>query len=87
MRVMCDMYAVCEAAALVWAVGPECCGDVGCTTTHGWRFAHCAVAHLLAGILVGIGETREERLEALLQILAIQLQYDHIQELIIQNFR
>ena len=39
------------------------------------------------GILIGIGETRLERLESLLKIRAIQNQYGHIQEIIIQNFR
>jgi len=39
------------------------------------------------GILIGIGETREERIEALLQIKALHDKYGHIQEVIIQNFR
>jgi FO synthase len=38
------------------------------------------------GILVGIGETRTERLDALAQIHTLHLRYGHIQELIIQNF-
>jgi FO synthase len=38
------------------------------------------------GILIGIGETRDERLESLLAIRELHLQYDHIQEVIIQNF-
>jgi len=38
------------------------------------------------GILVGIGETRRERVEALLAIRALHLRYGHIQEVIIQNF-
>jgi FO synthase len=38
------------------------------------------------GILVGIGETLEERLEALLAIQDIQARFGHIQEVIIQNF-
>jgi FO synthase len=36
------------------------------------------------GILIGIGETREERLDAL---LAIRELGDHVQEVIVQNFR
>jgi FO synthase len=39
------------------------------------------------GILIGIGETREERLEALQAIAALHAEYGHIQEVIIQNFR
>jgi FO synthase len=39
------------------------------------------------GILIGIGETREERLEALAAIRDLHLRYGHIQEVIIQNFR
>ena len=39
------------------------------------------------GILVGIGESRAERLESLRSIHDLQLRYGHIQEVIIQNFR
>jgi FO synthase len=39
------------------------------------------------GILIGIGETREERIEALQAIRALQDRYGHIQEVIVQNFR
>ncbi|MBI4457229.1 MAG: 7,8-didemethyl-8-hydroxy-5-deazariboflavin synthase CofG [Acidobacteria bacterium] len=39
------------------------------------------------GLLIGIGETVEERVEALLAIRDLQEQYGHIQEVIIQNFR
>ena len=39
------------------------------------------------GLLIGIGETRAERIEALLAIRELQLHYGHIQEVIIQNFR
>ncbi len=39
------------------------------------------------GILIGIGETREERLEALLAIRELDERYGHIQEVIVQNFR
>lgn len=40
-----------------------------------------------SGLLIGIGETREERLQALLALRNLHKQYGHIQELIIQNFR
>ena len=38
------------------------------------------------GLLIGIGETREERIEALHAIEAVHRRYGHIQEVIIQNF-
>jgi 7,8-didemethyl-8-hydroxy-5-deazariboflavin synthase CofG subunit len=39
------------------------------------------------GILVGIGETWEERIESLYAIRELHERYGHIQEIIIQNFR
>jgi FO synthase len=39
------------------------------------------------GILIGIGETREERIESLLAIRDLHERYGHIQEVIVQNFR
>ena len=39
------------------------------------------------GILIGIGETRGERIEALLAIRDLHAEHGHIQEVIIQNFR
>jgi 7,8-didemethyl-8-hydroxy-5-deazariboflavin synthase CofG subunit len=39
------------------------------------------------GILIGIGETIEERIDSLLAIRAMHEKYGHIQEVIIQNFR
>jgi 7,8-didemethyl-8-hydroxy-5-deazariboflavin synthase CofG subunit len=39
------------------------------------------------GILIGIGETLEERVEALFAIREIDETYGHIQEVIVQNFR
>jgi FO synthase len=39
------------------------------------------------GLLIGIGETRAERLASLLAIRELQERYGHIQEIIIQNFR
>ena len=39
------------------------------------------------GILVGIGETRKERVEAILAIRESHRQHGHIQEVIVQNFR
>ena len=39
------------------------------------------------GILIGIGETMEDRVESLLAIKRLHEQYGHVQEVIIQNFR
>ncbi len=39
------------------------------------------------GILIGIGETRAERLDALEAIAALHAEHGHIQEVIVQNFR
>ena len=39
------------------------------------------------GILIGIGETREERIDALLAIRELHRRYGHVQEVIVQNFR
>ncbi len=38
------------------------------------------------GILVGIGETESERIDALQEIAASHLRYGHVQEVIVQNF-
>ncbi|MBF0280137.1 MAG: 5-amino-6-(D-ribitylamino)uracil--L-tyrosine 4-hydroxyphenyl transferase CofH [SAR324 cluster bacterium] len=39
-----------------------------------------------SGILIGIGESRRERIEALLALRSLHHQHQHIQEIIIQNF-
>jgi FO synthase len=39
------------------------------------------------GILIGIGETRAERLESLIAIRELGERYGHVQEVIVQNFR
>jgi 7,8-didemethyl-8-hydroxy-5-deazariboflavin synthase CofG subunit len=39
------------------------------------------------GILIGIGETMEERIDSLLAIRALHEKHGHIQEVIVQNFR
>jgi 7,8-didemethyl-8-hydroxy-5-deazariboflavin synthase CofG subunit len=39
------------------------------------------------GILIGIGETLEERVDALFAIRELDEKYGHIQEVIVQNFR
>ena len=49
--------------------------------------AGIAAVPFTTGILIGIGETRLERIESLLAIRAIHEQYGHVQEIIVQNFR
>jgi len=40
-----------------------------------------------SGILIGIGETRDERLDALLALRDLHQRHGHLQEVIVQNFR
>jgi len=44
-------------------------------------------APITTGLLLGIGETREEFINSLLDLRRLHRQYGHIQEVIIQNFR
>ena len=39
------------------------------------------------GILIGIGETRQERIDSILAIRRLHRTYGHVQEVIVQNFR
>ena len=39
------------------------------------------------GVLIGIGETWEERVDSLFAVRELHLRYGHIQEVIVQNFR
>src|SRR4051812_20724885 len=45
-----------------------------------------AAVPFTSGILIGIGETRRERIESLLALRDLNDRYGHIQEIIIQNF-
>ncbi len=51
------------------------------------RLAGEARVPFTTGLLIGIGETRLERIEALLAIRDLHARYGHVQEVIIQNFR
>lgn len=51
------------------------------------RLAGEAEVPFTTGLLIGIGETRCERVEALLAIRDLHARHGHIQEVIIQNFR
>jgi len=51
------------------------------------RLAGEARIPFTSGILIGIGETRRERIESLLTLRSANVDHGHIQEIIIQNFR
>ena len=51
------------------------------------RFAGELRIPFTSGILIGIGETREERLDALVSLRELADEYGHLQEVIVQNFR
>jgi len=48
--------------------------------------AGAAGVPLTTGILIGIGETRQERIDSLVALQELHEQYGHIQEIIVQNF-
>ncbi|MEO5882718.1 MAG: 5-amino-6-(D-ribitylamino)uracil--L-tyrosine 4-hydroxyphenyl transferase CofH [Caldimonas sp.] len=50
------------------------------------RLAGEAGVPFTTGILIGIGETREERIDALLALRDLHERYGHVQEIIVQNF-
>jgi len=51
------------------------------------RLAGAAAVPFTSGILIGIGETRRERIESLLALRAVNAPHGHLQEIIVQNFR
>jgi FO synthase len=51
------------------------------------RAAGEAAVPFTSGILIGIGETRRERIQSLLALRDLHERYGHLQEIIIQNFR
>ncbi|CAG2142822.1 5-amino-6-(D-ribitylamino)uracil--L-tyrosine 4-hydroxyphenyl transferase CofH [Cupriavidus numazuensis] len=46
-----------------------------------------AAVPFTSGILIGIGETRRERIDALLELRRLHDKHGHLQEIIVQNFR
>ncbi len=46
-----------------------------------------AAVPFTSGILIGIGETRRERIESLLALRTLHRRHGHLQEVIVQNFR
>ncbi|MBK7168740.1 MAG: 5-amino-6-(D-ribitylamino)uracil--L-tyrosine 4-hydroxyphenyl transferase CofH [Gammaproteobacteria bacterium] len=51
------------------------------------RLAGEAAVPFTSGILIGIGETRAERIDALLALRAMAREHGNLQEVIVQNFR
>ncbi len=51
------------------------------------NLAGLASVPFTSGILIGIGETRLERIESFLALRTLHQQHGHIQEIIVQNFR
>ena len=51
------------------------------------RLAGEARVPFTSGILIGIGETREERVDALLKLRELHDRHGHLQEVIVQNFQ
>jgi FO synthase len=51
------------------------------------RLAGEARVPFTSGILIGIGETRAERIGALLALRSLHAEHGHLQEIIVQNFR
>jgi FO synthase len=51
------------------------------------RAAGMLAVPFTSGILIGIGETRRERIESMLALRALDARYGHVQEIIVQNFR
>ncbi|RAI40743.1 7,8-didemethyl-8-hydroxy-5-deazariboflavin synthase [Rhodoplanes roseus] len=49
--------------------------------------AGAAAVPFTSGILIGIGETRRERIDSLLALRALHAAHGHLQEIIVQNFR
>jgi FO synthase len=74
------------------SVNPDLVAHQGSPTKHPERRLECIRAAgelripFTSGILVGIGETPAERIASLEAIAAVQAEYGHIQEVILQNF-
>ncbi len=65
----------------------NCVGKVPATRLETMALAGELDIPFTTGILIGIGETPEERVDSLFAIRELHRRYGHIQEVIIQNFR
>ena len=74
------------------SVNPDLVAHQGSPTKHPERRLECIRAAgelkipFTSGILVGIGETEDERVAALEALAAVHAQHGHLQEVILQNF-
>jgi FO synthase len=74
------------------SVNPDLVVHQGSPTKHPEKRLECIRAAgelripFTTGILVGIGESAEQRIEALRAIAEVQAEYGHIQEVILQNY-
>src|ERR671914_2907566 len=74
------------------SINPGLVAHQGSPTKHPARRLDCIRAAgelripFTSGILVGIGETLDERVQALEALAAVQAEYGHLQEVILQNF-
>jgi FO synthase len=77
------------AARLCAAGGPHhgCPDKVPAVRLEAIEAAGRASVPFTSGILIGIGETRLERIEALLALRDAHARHGHLQEIIVQNFR
>src|SRR3972149_4685008 len=65
----------------------NCPGKIPDLRLETMRYAGELSIAFTTGILIGIGETWEERVDSLFAIKQVHEEYGHIQEVIIQNFR
>ncbi len=74
------------------SVNPDLDAHRGSPTKHPERRLECIRAAgelaipFTSGLLVGIGETEEERVQALEALAAVHAEHGHLQEVIVQNF-
>ncbi len=74
---------LCERGGAHWKC-PDKHPDVRLDTLR--RAGELAVP-MTTGILIGIGETRRERVDSLLALRELHAEHGHLQEIIVQNFR
>jgi 7,8-didemethyl-8-hydroxy-5-deazariboflavin synthase len=80
-----SMGLMLESTAILVA-HENCCGKAPERRLHTIREAGKLRIPYTTGLLVGIGEEREDRIKSLKIIADLHRKYEHIQEVIIQNF-
>ena len=86
MGIMLETRLRAAARARAWrtTTRPTRCRRAGCARS---RWPASSASRSPPGILIGIGETPRERVDALVAIRDLHERYGHIQEVIVQNFR